>query len=102
MRHMMYEQVKIIFAALVGALIALLAVMYIAKENPPKKPVKTEAQILADDIVNNYQVVVIDGCEYIIYYQIKTGTGVGYKGFGYMAHKGNCNNPIHKYNIQKE
>jgi hypothetical protein len=98
----MNETMKIIFAALVGALIALLAVIYTAKETPPNKPVKTEAQILADDIINNYQIVVIDGCEYIIYYQTKTGTGVGYKGFGYMAHKGDCSNPIHKHNIQKE
>jgi hypothetical protein len=39
------------------------------------------------------EVIVIDGCEYIIY-SIKKDYNDGY---GFMAHKGNCNNPIHIY-----
>ena len=39
------------------------------------------------------EILTIDGCEYIIY---KDGLGTNH-GFGYMAHKGNCKNPIHCY-----
>lgn len=38
-------------------------------------------------ISNNYQVVVIEGCEYIVYQ--KTWANWGYS---FMAHKGNCKN----------
>lgn len=41
----------------------------------------------------NYKVVVLDECEYIIY-----DFSSGYGGYGYMAHKGNCKNPIHNHN----
>ena len=44
--------------------------------------------ILSDGDNYEYSVEVIEGCEYI--YRI-SGT---YRGF--MAHKGNCKNPIHK------
>ncbi len=44
------------------------------------------------DLIENHKVLVIDGCEYLIYDYNR-----GYGGYGYMTHKGNCNNPIHKY-----
>jgi len=44
-----------------------------------------------DNIKNNYDVIEIEGCEYIVYTEYH-----GYGGYGFMAHKGNCNNPIHK------
>ena len=40
------------------------------------------------------EILEIDGCEYIIF---KDARGSNH-GFGYMAHKGNCKNPIHCYN----
>jgi hypothetical protein len=40
----------------------------------------------------NYDVIAIEGCEYI---QIGTGSSMS------IAHKGNCKNPIHIYNIEK-
>jgi hypothetical protein len=39
-----------------------------------------------------YEIVTIDKCEYII----GTDNG-GYNGGYFMAHKGNCSNPIHLY-----
>ena len=40
-------------------------------------------------------ILIVDDCEYILYKE-KEGTNWEH---GYMAHKGNCNNPIHRYNI---
>lgn len=40
------------------------------------------------------EIVVIDGCEYILYKE----TGNQNQGYGFMAHKGNCKNPIHVHN----
>lgn len=39
----------------------------------------------------DYQVVVIDSCEYIIGRDDNP-----YNGGYFLSHKGNCNNPIHK------
>ena len=44
---------------------------------------------------HNIEILEIDGCEYIIYKE-KDGTNLAY---GYMAHKGNCKNPIHAYKM---
>ena len=35
----------------------------------------------------NYQIIIIDSCEYIIY-----DRAYSYEGYGFMAHKGNCIN----------
>jgi hypothetical protein len=43
---------------------------------------------------NKLTIVVYDGCEYIIYKEDKDANS----SFGFMAHKGNCTNPIHKCN----
>jgi hypothetical protein len=40
---------------------------------------------------HNIEILEIDGCQYIIYKE-KDGTNLAY---GYMAHKGNCNNAEH-------
>ena len=36
-------------------------------------------------LIENYEVVVIDSCEYIFYSEKR-----GHSGYGFMAHKGNC------------
>ena len=41
----------------------------------------------SENLLKNYQILVIDSCQYIM--------GSSYNE-GYLAHKGNCNNPIHK------
>jgi hypothetical protein len=43
---------------------------------------------------NELTVILYEGCEYIIYKEDKDANS----SFGFMAHKGNCNNPIHKCN----
>ena len=44
---------------------------------------------VGDNPINiNFQVIKMDGCEYVYY-----GMGTNY---GLFTHKGNCNNPIHK------
>ena len=44
-----------------------------------------------DGLVKDYKTVEIEGCDYILYDVVK-----GYGLAGFMAHKGNCNNEIHK------
>ena len=38
-----------------------------------------------DTVEQDYRVVVIDSCEYVMF-----DRAAGYHGFGFMAHKGNC------------
>ncbi|NNC95364.1 MAG: hypothetical protein HKN92_07350 [Chitinophagales bacterium] len=40
------------------------------------------------------EILVIDECEYIVYKEKDEGN----YAYGYMAHKGNCSNPIHSFN----
>lgn len=46
-----------------------------------------------DGLIKDHRVITIDNCQYIMY-----DAGSGYSGNGFLAHKGNCNNPIHIYN----
>lgn len=41
---------------------------------------------------NNFEIINFEGCEYIIYKEEPDHNSA----FGFMAHKGNCSNPIHK------
>jgi hypothetical protein len=41
-----------------------------------------------ENVFKNYEIIKIDGCEYIQY-----GSSHGYL---HVTHKGNCDNPIHK------
>ena len=43
--------------------------------------------------IHNLEILVIDNCEYIFYKKSPDSN----KGYGFMAHKGNCKNPIHYY-----
>ncbi len=70
---------------------------------PLQEETATEPE--TDEVINNNglvinnnglvfsEIFVVDGCEYII---IKEKKG-SIREYGYMAHKGNCNNPIHCY-----
>lgn len=57
---------------------------------------KTENSIHAVK-AGDFEIIVIDSCEYIIYKE----TDGSNKAYGFMAHKGNCKNPIHLYSIVK-
>ena len=53
-------------------------------------------KLLKNVKMGDFEIVVIEDCEYIIF----THTfGVSARGYGFMAHKGNCVNPIHVYNV---
>lgn len=43
---------------------------------------------------NHFETIVIEGCEYLIYKEEPDSNSA----FGFMAHKGNCSNPIHVSN----
>jgi len=59
-------------------------------------PIEHETEQIIHNIPEgDLEILVIEGCEYIVF---KDGRGSNH-GFGYMSHKGNCNNPIHIYNV---
>lgn len=55
------------------------------------------AELLIEKIKNDdLEILVIDDCEYIVLKSTpKDNARIGY---GFMAHKGNCKNPIHYHN----
>ncbi len=65
-------------------------------EQSPKKdedtPLEHQTEISIHDVKkDDVEILLIDGCEYIVY---KEADGAN-RAYGYMSHKGNCNNPIH-------
>lgn len=54
--------------------------------------VNTE-QLINEIDIHDLEIIVIDKCEYVFYKKSQNTN----RGFGFMAHKGNCNNPIHFY-----
>lgn len=44
----------------------------------------------------HFTVIEADGCEYLM---LMLDRNHPHEGFGFLAHKGNCRNPIHIYNI---
>ena len=54
-------------------------------------------QLINEIDVHDLEILVIDKCEYIFYKKSPSSN----KGFGFMAHKGNCKNPIHFYSRNK-
>jgi len=65
-----------------------------AVEEESETPLEHEVEEVMHKIPEgDLEVLEIEGCEYIVY---KDSRGSNH-GFGYMAHKGNCKNPIHSY-----
>lgn len=60
----------------------------------PEELVKNPKKFIHSLDEGSMETVIIDGCQYLIYKEAM-GSNLGH---GYMAHKGNCNNPIHIYN----
>ncbi len=59
---------------------------------------EVQTEILINNIdLHDLEILVIDKCEYIFYKKSPNAN----KGFGFMAHKGNCKNPIHYYSRSK-
>ena len=53
----------------------------------------TDVEINEEDL--NFTTITVDGCEYLI---LERDRNNPHEGFGFMAHKGNCKNPIHPHN----
>ena len=72
------------------------------------QPQKQEKEISATEIpteqlineidVHDLEILVIDKCEYIFYKKSPSTN----RGYGFMAHKGNCKNTIHYYSRNKK
>jgi len=63
---------------------------------PPEEDtvIELEMEERIDSIAyGDVEILLFDGCQYIIYKQ-RDGTN---RAYGYMSHKGNCNNPVHFY-----
>ncbi|MBN2237546.1 MAG: hypothetical protein JW729_08290 [Bacteroidales bacterium] len=63
-------------------------------ESSEKNSIEQEIKNLPE---NKVSVIIYDGCEYIIYKVDKDANS----SYGFMAHKGNCSNPIH-YELRTE
>ncbi len=50
-------------------------------------------KVNSEQLKNHYNTIELEGCEYIMW-----DAGMGYSGNGFLAHKGNCKNPIHACN----
>lgn len=57
-------------------------------KNSEKNSIEQEIKNIPE---NKLTVIVYDGCEYIIYKEDRDANS----SYGFMAHKGNCSNPIH-------
>ncbi len=62
------------------------------EEKVRETEIKTE-QLINEIDIHDLEILVIDNCEYIFYKKSMDPN----KGYGFMAHKGNCKNPIHYY-----
>ena len=70
----------------------------IACEQPKPPEEDTQIESTAEKAIlgvakGDVEVIIIEDCEYILYKKTKGNN----QGFGFMSHKGNCNNPIHIY-----
>ncbi len=85
------------------SIITILLFLFSACETQaPIKEVK-EIEVPTEQLINkidvhDLEIIEIDGCEYIFYKKSPSTN----KGFGFMAHKGNCKNPIHFYSRSRK
>ena len=63
----------------------------------PKSDNDSIEQEMKDIPENKLTLIVYDGCEYIIYKEDRDANS----SYGFMAHNGNCSNPIH-YELRTE
>ena len=82
---------------------ALLLILFSACQSPIQEKDVTDYEIPTEQLINeldvhDLEILEIDNCEYIIY---KKSPSLN-RGYGFMAHKGNCKNPIHYYSRSKE
>ncbi len=77
-------------------LISFIALCVISCETPPvEEDCEIEQQgesIFSTLERGDFEIMTIDSCEYLV---VTEDYGHAQKGFGFMAHKGNCSNPVH-------
>ena len=82
---------------------AILLLMFSACETQTKEEEISLTEISTEQLINeidfhDLKILEIDECEYIFYKKSPSTN----RGFGFMAHKGNCKNPIHCHNGNKK
>lgn len=80
---------------IISCLFMLQACGFDDKPSTPFKAIKPgtieeELKNIPDHVLST---ITYEGCEYLIYKEEKDQNSA----FGFMAHKGNCSNPIHCY-----
>jgi len=90
------QQIIIPFMLLVTLLFS------ISCETKSKEKLEEQIVVLPKHLINRIdvhqlEIIEIDDCEYIFYKKSSNRN----MGFGFMAHKGNCKNPIHYYSRNK-
>lgn len=75
---------------------AFLIFLFCACETQTKEQEISVKEISTEQLINeidfhDLKILEIDKCEYIFYKKSPSTN----RGFGFMAHKGNCKNPIH-------
>jgi len=79
-------------------LILLFFTISACKTETNKKEISDKENQTINQINNidfhDLEILEIDHCEYI-FYKKNAGTN---RGYGFMAHKGNCKNPVHYHN----
>lgn len=81
--------------------ILLLLISACQTQTQEKEIIETEIpteQLINEIDVHDLEILVIDKCEYIFY---KKSPSIN-RGYGFMAHKGNCKNTIHYYSRHKK
>lgn len=85
------DEFKYYILFLIVLVLALVGISYY-EDKEQTAPV-TLTNVQEEKATGKYKVVRFDGCQYV---EKTLEYSVSYKGFGFMAHKGNCDNPIHK------
>ena len=83
---MVDEKEKIIGGFIFIAILILLVYLFVASPNNPNR-----FKVSPRDVIDNHEIVVIDGCEYILYERNN-----GNRSRMGLTHKGNCSNTEHK------
>ncbi len=82
---------------------AFLFFLFCACETQTNEKEISVREISTEQLINeidfhDLKILEIDKCEYIFYKKSPSTN----RGFGFMAHKGNCKNPIHFHNRSKK
>jgi len=81
---------------IISTILAISLTLTGCEQPSPKEDTPSEFQTkekIHSIVQSDVEIVLIDDCQYIIYNE-NEGTN---RGYGYMSHKGNCNNPVHFY-----